>query len=84
MPEFARGREPLTAFLGGDRPNPRVLERLPIAAYTCDADGLITFFNRLAADLWGREPLLNDPEDRFCGSFRAFSPDGNLCRSSKP
>jgi PAS domain S-box-containing protein len=54
-----------------------VLERLPVAAYTCDADGLITFYNRFAADLWGREPRLNDPADRFCGSSRLFSADGN-------
>lgn len=43
----------------------RMLDALPVAAYTCDADGLITYFNRHAAELWGREPRLNDPVDRY-------------------
>lgn len=54
----------------------RLLEKLPAAAYTCDAHGKITFFNRRAADLWGREPRLNHPSDRYCGSFRLFSAEG--------
>ncbi|HEU4618707.1 MAG TPA: ATP-binding protein [Gammaproteobacteria bacterium] len=53
-----------------------LLEKLPAAAYTCDAHGLITSFNERAVDLWGRQPALDDPVDRFCGSFRLFSPDG--------
>src|SRR5688572_2038828 len=51
----------------------RTLELLPAGAYICDADGLITWFNRHAATLWGRAPSLNDAADRFCGSFRLFS-----------
>jgi signal transduction histidine kinase len=54
----------------------RLLDRLPAAAYTCDAEGHITYFNRHARELWGREPRLNDPADRFCGSWRLRSPDG--------
>ena len=53
-----------------------LLERLPAAAYTTDADGLITWFNQYAVDVWGREPRLHDPEDRFCGSFRLFHVGG--------
>ena len=53
-----------------------LLEQLPAAAYTCDPDGLITYFNSRAAEIWGREPKLNDPVDRFCGSIRLFLPDG--------
>ena len=53
-----------------------LLERLPAAAYTTDSDGLITWFNGDAVEVWGREPLLNDPVDRFCGSFRLFYVDG--------
>jgi PAS domain S-box-containing protein len=47
-----------------------VLDTLPAAAYTCDADGMITYFNERAVELWGRAPQLNSPVDRFCGSFR--------------
>ena len=54
----------------------RLLEKLPAAAYTCDAQGLITYYNERAVELWGRAPALNDPVDRFCGSFKLFSPDG--------
>jgi hypothetical protein len=43
----------------------RLLDRLPIAAYTCDSEGLITYFNHCALDLWGREPKLRDPVDRY-------------------
>jgi PAS domain S-box-containing protein len=60
----------------GDFEFRQLLAKLPAAAYTCDADGLITSFNERAVQLWGREPMLNDPADRFCGSFRLFSPDG--------
>ncbi len=54
-----------------------LLEQLPAAAYTTDADGLITYYNRHALELWGRAPLLRDPVDRYCGSFRLFEPDGD-------
>ena len=54
----------------------RLLEALPAPAYTCDAQGLITAYNRRAVQAWGREPKLNDPEDRYCGSFRMSTVDG--------
>jgi PAS domain S-box-containing protein len=54
-----------------------LLEKLPAGAYTCDPDGLITYFNQHASQLWGRSPKLNDPEDRFCGSFKLFAIDGS-------
>ena len=53
-----------------------MLSHLPAAAYMCDAEGLITYFNPKAAEVWGREPRLNDPADRFCGSFKLFSATG--------
>lgn len=43
----------------------RLLERLPAAAYTTDAEGLISFFNRRAVEAWGRAPKLGDPLDRY-------------------
>jgi PAS domain S-box-containing protein len=57
-----------------------LLENLPAAAYTCDSNGLITYFNQRAVGLWGRSPKVNDPEDRFCGSFRLFAADGSPIR----
>jgi len=55
----------------------RLLDKLPAAAYTCDSEGLITYFNHRAATTWGRKPKLNDPADRYFGSFRLFDRDGN-------
>jgi PAS domain S-box-containing protein len=54
----------------------RLLDKLPAAAYTTDADGLITYFNQSAVQLWGREPRLRDPADLFGGSSRLFALDG--------
>ncbi len=54
----------------------RVLDALPMAAYTCDTDGLITYFNARAVELWGRSPRLGDSEDRFCGSFALYLLNG--------
>jgi two-component sensor histidine kinase/PAS domain-containing protein len=60
----------------GEWPFQRLLEKLPAAAYTCDPDGLITYFNPQAVKLWGRAPKLHDPVDRFCGSFKLFATNG--------
>lgn len=54
----------------------RLLDKLPAAAYTCNAEGLITYYNQPALRLWGRAPKLRDPVDRYCGSFRLHSTDG--------
>lgn len=54
-----------------------LLEKLPAGAYTCDPSGLITYFNQHAVQLWGRSPKLNDPVDRFCGSFKLYAIDGS-------
>jgi PAS domain S-box-containing protein len=55
-----------------------LLNKLPAGGYTCDPQGLITHFNDHAVKLWGRAPKLNDPVDRYCGSFRLFAKDGSL------
>jgi PAS domain S-box-containing protein len=56
----------------------RLFEQLPFAIYVCDREGLVLRFNRRAAELWGRSPKLRDPDERFCGSYRMFRPDGSL------
>ena len=50
----------------------------PVAVYSCDASGVIQDFNRRAADLWGRAPATGDTDERFCGSFKMFRPDGTF------
>ena len=59
-----------SANTGGARPSleitaPALMGKMPAAVYTCDAEGLITYFNQRAVELWGREPALNDPVDRY-------------------
>jgi PAS domain S-box-containing protein len=51
-----------------------LLEMLPVAVYTTDAQGRITFFNEAAADLWGCRPRVGI--DQWCGSWRLYWPDG--------
>ena len=53
----------------------QMLRALPVAVYTCDAEGRVTFFNRAAVKLWGREPELN--KDLWCGSWKIFHLDGS-------
>jgi two-component system, cell cycle sensor histidine kinase and response regulator CckA len=54
-----------------------VLSVMPMAVYTCDAEGRITFFNERAAALWGREPRLNDNEEKYTGWRRILPPNGS-------
>ena len=56
----------------------QLLEALPAAVYTIDAEGRITFFNQAAADLWGCRPELGKSE--WCGSWRLYWPDGRPMR----
>jgi PAS domain S-box-containing protein len=50
----------------------------PMAVYTIDTSGVIQEYNRTAAELWGREPAFGDTDQRFCGSYKMFRPDGSF------
>ncbi|HEY8689453.1 MAG TPA: ATP-binding protein [Chitinophagaceae bacterium] len=52
----------------------QIIESLAAAVYTCDGDGYIKFYNKAAADLWGREPEIG--KDMWCGSWKIYEPDG--------
>ena len=52
----------------------QILESLAAAVYTCDGNGYIKFYNKAAADLWGREPEIG--KDLWCGSWKIYEPDG--------
>ncbi|WP_312364825.1 PAS domain S-box protein [Ensifer sp.] len=73
------GAEALSAALAAKAGAPTiesraVLDSLPIAIYTTDPAGILTYFNRAAADLAGREPRLN--VDRWCVCWRLYRADG--------
>jgi PAS domain S-box-containing protein len=55
-----------------------LFDLVPVAVYTCDANGLIQEYNHRAVELWGREPAKNDPDEKFCGSFKIYYPDGRF------
>ena len=57
-----------------DQQMSQVLDALPAAVYTTDAQGRITYYNRAAVELAGREPTLG--EDEWCVTFKIFTPDG--------
>src|SRR5258706_8607649 len=54
----------------------RLLQGLPAAAYTCDREGLLTYYNPRAEQLWGYAPPLNDPSVRYGGAKKIFAKDG--------
>src|SRR5918911_2466918 len=56
-----------------DRRLGTLLDALPVAVYTTDAAGAITFYNEAAAQLWGWRPELGS---NWCGSWRLRHPDG--------
>jgi len=46
-----------------------------LAIYTCNKSGLITYFNRSAAKLWGRS--LEPDTELWSGAWRTYYPNGN-------
>jgi PAS domain S-box-containing protein len=52
----------------------QILDSLPVAVYTTDADGKITYYNNAAAELAGRKPEIGN--DEWCVTFRLFTPEG--------
>jgi len=61
-------------ILEGDSRFRQIFNALPVAIYTTDAAGRITFYNEAAAAFWGHRPTLGD--DQWCGSWKLFWPDG--------
>ena len=52
-----------------------LIQGLPAAVYTCDAQGCIVLYNQAAVALWGREPEIGI--DQWCGSWKIYRPDGS-------
>jgi PAS domain S-box-containing protein len=53
-----------------------LLEALPVAAYTTDAAGTITYFNDAAAEIWGRRPSIG--KEKWSGAWKLYRTDGQL------
>ena len=55
-----------------------MLEDLPAAIYTIDADGRLTYFNKACIELSGRTPELGN--DRWCVMWKLFTSEGDAVR----
>jgi PAS domain S-box-containing protein len=55
---------------------PSALDAFPGAVYICDSEGWLLRYNNEAAELWGRQPDLDQRRERFCGSHRLYLTDG--------
>jgi PAS domain-containing protein len=55
----------------------RILDLLPVGVCVYDApSGAIVQYNPRAIELWGREPHVRDPNERYGGFLALFRPDG--------
>ena len=54
----------------------QLFENMLKPVYTCDTKGYINYYNKAAASLWGRNP--EKGKELWCGSWKAFLPDGTL------
>ncbi len=59
-----------------EKENRDLIQYLPQAIYTCDENGFIKSYNKAAALLWGREPVLN--KEQWGGAQKMFYADGSL------
>src|SRR5688500_8136333 len=51
----------------------QLLQQLPVAIYTCNAIGQLTFYNEAAVSMWGKRPEIG--KDLWCGSWKIFRSD---------
>lgn len=71
----AGGLKVLTELAGNsDRMFRQMIEALPVAIYTTDAQGRLTYFNAAAIALSGRAPEVGT--DHWCVTWKIFLPDG--------
>ena len=52
-----------------------LIENLPVATYSCDAEGKILVYNKAAVALWGQEPEIE--KVLWCGAWKIYDEDGN-------
>ena len=74
--DLTRGVESINAQYakeGADN-DAHLIQTLPVAMYTIDANGYIDIYNQAAETLWGRKP--KPGIDRWCGSFKITTLDG--------
>lgn len=76
--DITEQRIAVEALRASERRYRELIERLPAAIYTTDADGKIQLFNKAAEDCWGRRPAIGENGERWCGASRIFDLEGNV------
>jgi PAS domain S-box-containing protein len=69
------------ALRENERQSRMLLDVLPAALYMTDADGKVTYYNKAAVELAGREPELGS--DEWCITWKLYWPDGTLLPHAK-
>ena len=64
----------MTKVSDSERRLREILDALPAAVYTTDAEGRVTMFNQAAATFAGRAPQLGT--DTWCVTWKLYQPDG--------
>src|SRR5579884_2158815 len=73
---MAQGIQSLAMFQGNEQRLREMIDALPIAVYTTDAQGRLTYFNSAAVKLSGRIPEIGS--DQWCVTWKIFKPDGTM------
>jgi PAS domain S-box-containing protein len=76
-PETSSRRERMKKTVEADASHlytQQLIQALPAATYTCDANGYILNYNKAAAALWGREP--EPGKDAWDGAQKIYTIDG--------
>jgi len=78
VPEFINDQRAEDALRENTERYRTLFDLAPVAVYCCDVSGVIRDYNNRAAELWGRKPEPGDTDERFCGSFKMYRPDGSF------
>src|SRR6516162_2829670 len=76
MRDITSGRHAQEALAASERRFRELLESLPAAVYTTDAEGRVTFYNQAAVELAGEAPDTSKPGSGAGGRLRLYRPDG--------
>jgi PAS domain S-box-containing protein len=73
--DISERKQAVAALAASEQQYRQLVQALPAAVYTCDADGQISLFNDAATKIWGRAPEIG--RDVWCGAWRLYASDGS-------
>jgi PAS domain-containing protein len=75
-PGLAKGYPTVEHHLSSSDRFQALLEFGAAALYSCDAAGVITYYNKQATALWGCVPAPGDTEEQFCRPIMLYRANG--------